>query len=88
MQRHVADREGYRLLRNAEVQAAVQEGRATLLAHAAVTAQRVLEEMRRIALFDIATLFDCEGHLLPVLRAHELQGRLDQAVMKSRTIVP
>ena len=26
----------------------------------------MLEEVRRIALFDIATLFDHEGHLLPV----------------------
>jgi phage terminase small subunit len=62
----VADREGYRLLRNAEIQAAVQEGRAKLLAHVELTAQRVLEEVGRIALFDIAKLFDAEGHPLPV----------------------
>jgi len=62
----VADRQGYRLLRNAEIAAAIQEGRATLLAHAELTAQRVLEEIGHIALFDIATVFDSQGHPLPV----------------------
>ncbi len=62
----VADRQGYRLLRNAEIAAAIQEGRATLLAHAELTAQRVLEEVRRIALFDIRTLFDATRKLLPI----------------------
>jgi phage terminase small subunit len=70
----VADREGYRLLRNAEIQRAVQQGRAKLLAHVELSAQRVLEEVRRIALFDIATLFDHAGQLRPVtdwpLEAH------------------
>jgi phage terminase small subunit len=42
----VSDREGYRLLRNAEIQTTVQEGRAKLLADAELTAQRVLEEIR------------------------------------------
>ena len=40
----------------------MQEGRAKLLAHVELSAQRVLEEVGRIALFDIATLFDHAGH--------------------------
>ncbi len=44
----------------------MQQGRAKLLAHVELSAQRVLEKVRRIALIDIATLFDSRGHPLPV----------------------
>lgn len=62
----VADREGYRLLRNAEIQAAVQAGKARQLAAADLSAQRVLEELRRLAFSNIAYCFDPAGNLLPI----------------------
>jgi phage terminase small subunit len=62
----VAETNGPRLLRNAQVQAAVKAGTAEKLARNALTADRVLEEYRRVAFADIRTFFDANGNLIPV----------------------
>ena len=61
-----ADREGYRLLRNAEISAAVQAGQQARLQEAGLTATRVLEELRRVGFMNIRGLFEADGRLKPV----------------------
>jgi len=62
----VADREGYRLLRKAEITALVSAGKAKQLEKADLTATRVLEELRRLAFSDVRSLFDAAGNLKPI----------------------
>lgn len=57
-----ADRQGKVLLGSPVVRTFLAEK----LAHAELTAERTLEELRRVAFFDIRELFDDEGHLVPV----------------------
>lgn len=45
---------------------AVAAGKVKQLATAELTAARVLEEMRRMAFFDVAAFFDADGNLLPL----------------------
>jgi phage terminase small subunit len=61
--------QGYRLLRNAQVQAAIEAKNAKHLEKLDVTAERVLQERARIAFFDPRKLFDAQGKPLPI---HEL----------------
>lgn len=61
-----ADREGYRLLRKAEIAAAVQAGKSKQIAAADLSAARVLEELRRLAFADLRRLFDEHGNLKPL----------------------
>jgi phage terminase small subunit len=63
---HTAETCGPRLLRNAQIAAAVAEGKAKQLKSADLTASRVLEEIRRLALSDVRGLFDEQGNLKPV----------------------
>lgn len=58
-----------RLLTNVNVAAAVETGRAKLTQKAGITAERVLEEIGRIAFSDVRSLYDPNGHLKPI---HEL----------------
>lgn len=55
-----------RLLRRADVQAAIAEGKRRQIAAVDLSATRVLEELRRIAFFDPVTMFDEQGRLLPI----------------------
>ena len=55
-----------RLLANANVRAAVEAGTAEKLARNKLTADRVLEEYRRLAFTDIRKFFDGNGNLIPV----------------------
>lgn len=55
---------GPRLLRNAHVRAAIDEALAAQEKRTLVTADRVLQELARIALFDPKDLFDADGNLL------------------------
>ena len=57
---------GSELLTNPDISAALAEKQAKQLARADLTAARVLEEMRRLAFFDIADFFDVDGNLKPV----------------------
>lgn len=61
-----AEQQASRLLRNEQVAAAVIVGKARQLAAADLSAARVLEEMRRLAFFDVAAFFDEAGNLLPI----------------------
>lgn len=65
----VANREGTRLLSNAVIAAAVAQKTGQQLEKADLTAERVLEEMRRCAFADPRSLFDAAGNLRPI---HEL----------------
>jgi phage terminase small subunit len=48
------------------VKALVETGKAEKLARNALTADRVLEEYRRLAFADIRTFFDADGNLKPI----------------------
>lgn len=54
------------LLTKPDIAAAVVEKQAKQLAKADLTAERVLEELRRLAFFDVAEFFDDSGNLKPV----------------------
>lgn len=60
-----------RLLRNAQVAAAIAEKTAKHLDSTDLTAARVLEELRRLAFSDLRGLFDAVGNLRPI---HELSS--------------
>jgi phage terminase small subunit len=64
-----ADREGYRLLRKAEIQAAIQRGQAAALARVDATAEGVVQELAGVAFANVQRLFRPTGEIIPV---HEL----------------
>lgn len=64
--RKTAGSQGERLLKKAEIAALVSAGTAKHLEKADLTAQRVLEEYRRLGFSDIRDAFDDLGRLLPL----------------------
>lgn len=58
--------QGERLLRNAEIRAAIDAGMARLTDRAEVTAERILRERARLAFFDPRKLLDAEGNPIPL----------------------
>lgn len=58
-----ADQLGYQLLQNPSVRAAIDAGMEKLLTDNGLTANRVLQEMARLAFFDPAKLYDEHGEL-------------------------
>lgn len=72
-----AESQASRLLRNAQVAAAVADGQAKRLQTAELSAVRVLEEMRRLAFFDVADIFDAEGNLRPI---HDIPAEARAAI--------
>lgn len=58
--------QGERLLRNAEIRAAVAAGQASLAERVGITAERVLRERARIAFFDPRKLLDEDGNPKPL----------------------
>lgn len=58
-----AKQQGSRLLTDADVAAAVAAGKAKQLGTADLSAARVLEEVRRLAMSDVRCLFDEHGNL-------------------------
>lgn len=83
-----ANREGSRLLSNVVIKSAIEAAQAQLAAKSGITAQRVLEELSRIAFADLRGLFDDDGKLKPI---HELPEDLARAlagveVTRERTI--
>lgn len=74
---HTAASQGERLLRHAEIEQAVKNGKARQLDRAELSALRVLEELRRLAFFDIAQIFDANGDLLPI---HEIPEEARAAI--------
>jgi phage terminase small subunit len=61
-----AEQQGCRLLRNARVSATIEEGQAKAKEQHAVTAERVIQELARIALVDLGRIYDEDGNLLPI----------------------
>lgn len=61
-----AQEQGARLLSNAMVAAAVAEKTQQQLAKADITAERVLQEIGRLAFSDVRTLFDANGKIKPL----------------------
>lgn len=72
-----AKQQGSRLLTNADVAMAVAKGKERQLAVADLSAARVLEEMRRLAFFDVADIFDSDGNLKPI---HEIPAEARSAI--------
>src|SRR5690606_18905942 len=58
--------EGSRLLENAEIQAEVTRLRKAQLEKIEITAERVLQEIAKMAFFDPRKLFDAEGKPIPI----------------------
>ena len=65
-----------RLVADGRVKALVAEGTAAKLARNAPTADRVLEEYRRIAFADIRTFFDAKGNLKPMKDLTDEEGSM------------
>jgi phage terminase small subunit len=63
-----------RLVADGRVKALLETGKAEKLARNALTADRVLEEYRRIAFADIRLFFDAKGNLIPITDLTEEQG--------------
>jgi phage terminase small subunit len=61
-----ASSQGERLLRNVEIADAVTQKETKHLAKLEITADRVLEEIARVAFFDPRRLFDADGNVRPI----------------------
>jgi phage terminase small subunit len=57
-----------KLVAKGSIAEAIAAGQAKQLERADLSAARVLEELRRIAFFDVRRLFDARGHLKPLHR--------------------
>lgn len=66
--------EGCRLLTNADVAAAIQDGKAAQFARAGISADRVLEELGRIGFVDMRGFWDEAGNLKAIKDLDEAQG--------------
>lgn len=66
--------QAFDLLRKPEIAAAIEAGKAKQLAHADLSAARVLEEMRRLAFLDTRSFFYDDGNLKPMSELSEEQG--------------
>lgn len=69
-----AKQQGYRLLTRPAIAAAVAAGKAKQLESCDLSAERVLEEIRRIALVDTRTFFDADGNVKPIQELTPAQG--------------
>lgn len=81
---HTAEVQGSRLLSLAKVKAAVAAGTKVQLERADLNAARVLEEIRRVAFFDVGALFDERGNLLPL---HELNAEARTVIASFEVIL-
>lgn len=80
--------QGQRLLKNAEVAAALATRQAKALERAELSASRTLEEMRRVAFGNVQDLFDAQGNLLPIEKLpREVAAQIAsfEVVMKNAT---
>jgi len=69
-----AKQQGSENLTKPDIAAAVEAGKARQLASADLTAARVLEELRRLALVDMRSFFDERGNLKPIQELTSEQG--------------
>lgn len=68
------DQAGYEWLRIPEIAQAIKDAETKLLASNELSASRILEEMRRVALSDIRGFFDDRGNLKPISALDAEQG--------------
>lgn len=61
-----AGQSAHKLLKNTEIKQAIAEAQKKVLERAELTAQRTLEEMRRVGFVNVQDLFDERGDLLPI----------------------
>lgn len=59
--------QGARLLRDARIVAAIEAARRQRSEATGITAERVLQELAKIAFLDPRLLFDADGHLIPLV---------------------
>jgi phage terminase small subunit len=64
-----AGSQGERLLKNVEIARLVQQSQNRRMSRLELTADNVIEALRRIVMFDPASLYSPDGHLLPL---HEI----------------
>ena len=64
--RQTAYAQGSRLLKHGGVRARLHQAEKRAVIREALTAQRVVEEMRRLAMVDIRDYYDAQGNVLPV----------------------
>src|SRR5215510_12099596 len=64
--RQTASEQAYENLRKPQIAAAIATGKRQQLEKADLSAERILEEFRRLAFFDARTLFDDAGRLRPI----------------------
>ncbi len=73
---------GARLLKHPKVAAAIADGQTRLAKKLEVTAERVLQELAKLAFYDPGELFDVKGDLIPV---HQLDSTIRAAVSSVET---
>ncbi len=71
---HVA---GARLLKHPKVAAAIADGRGRLAKKLEISAERVLQELAKLAYFDVGKLYDTDGNRIPV---HQLDEQTRAAI--------
>jgi phage terminase small subunit len=72
--RHTAEQQGCRLLRNAQIQQSVADAKEGAREKTGITAQRVKEELARLAFVDMRAFFDEQGNLKPIHQMTADQG--------------
>jgi phage terminase small subunit len=72
--RKTAEQQGYENLRKPEIAQALTAGKAQQLDTAELSAARVLEELRRLALVDARSFWDAQGRLKPLSELTVDQG--------------
>lgn len=72
-----AEQDGPRLLRNAEVEAAINDGLKLVEEKALVTVAEVINEYRRVAFCDVAGAFNPDGSIKPI---HEIPEDVRRAM--------
>lgn len=75
---------GWKLLRNPKIMEAVAAGQATRLASAELSATRVLEEARRLLLYNARDFFCDDGSLKPLSELTEAQAAVIEGMKVAR----
>jgi phage terminase small subunit len=79
-----AEQQGPRLLGNVGVQAAIQRQQAKRVDKTGLTADRVLEEYRRLGFSNVQSLLDADGNLRPL---HELPAEVAAAISSVEVVM-
>ena len=79
-----AKAQGSRLLTNVDIQAAIQRTHARALERNGLTADRTLEELRRVGFSDVRHLFKDDGSLIPL---RELPPEVSASIASIETVM-